>query len=49
MRDAGLEPVVVGGLSRSKDFDVGTSVYTHLLTADELRKELGLAPKATPR
>jgi predicted dinucleotide-binding enzyme len=26
-RDAGLDPVVVGGLSKSKEFDVGTSVY----------------------
>jgi len=46
VRDAGFEPVVVGRLSRAKEFDVGTRVYTQLLTADELRKELGLAPKA---
>lgn len=42
VRDAGFEPVVVGGLSRAKDFDVGTPVYTRLLTAAELRKALGL-------
>jgi predicted dinucleotide-binding enzyme len=41
--DAGFEPVVVGGLARAKDFDVGTPVYTKLLTAAELRKALGLA------
>jgi predicted dinucleotide-binding enzyme len=41
--DAGFEPVVVGGLSRAKDFDVGTPVYTKLLTAAELRKALGPA------
>jgi predicted dinucleotide-binding enzyme len=39
--DAGFDPVVVGGLTRAKDFDVGTPVYTKLLTAAELRKALG--------
>ncbi len=39
--DAGFDPVVVGGLARAKDFDVGTPVYTKLLTAEELRKALG--------
>jgi predicted dinucleotide-binding enzyme len=38
--DAGFDPVVVGGLARAKDFDVGTPVYTKLLTAAELRKAL---------
>ena len=44
VRDAGFEPVVVGGLERAREFDVGTPVYTKLLTAPQLRKELGLAP-----
>ena len=44
VRDAGFEPVVVGPLSRAREFDVGTKVYTQLLTAAQLRKELGLAP-----
>ncbi len=48
VRDAGFEPVVVGGLSRAKDFDVGTRVYTRLLTAKELRKALGLSHEAAP-
>jgi predicted dinucleotide-binding enzyme len=39
--DAGFDPVVVGGLARAKDFDVGMPVYTKLLTAAELRKALG--------
>jgi predicted dinucleotide-binding enzyme len=39
--DAGFEPVVVGGLLRAKEFDVGMPVYTKLLTAAELRKALG--------
>ncbi len=42
VRDAGFDPVVVGGLARAKDFDVGTPVYVKLLTAAELRKQLGL-------
>jgi predicted dinucleotide-binding enzyme len=42
VKDAGFEPVVVGGLARAKDFDVGAPVYTRLLTASELKKELGL-------
>jgi 8-hydroxy-5-deazaflavin:NADPH oxidoreductase len=41
--DAGFDPVVVGGLARAKEFDVGTPVYTKLLTAAELRKALGPA------
>src|SRR5574341_532919 len=41
VRDAGFEPVVVGPLARAKLFDVGTPVYTKLLTAKELRARLG--------
>ena len=42
VRDAGFEPVVVGPLAKARLFDVGTSVYTQLLTADELEARLGL-------
>lgn len=42
VRDAGFDPVVVGGLARAREFDVGTKVYTKLLTAKQLRSELGL-------
>lgn len=42
VRDAGFEPVVVGPLSRARQFDVGTTVYTRLMTAPELRQALGL-------
>lgn len=45
VHDAGFEPVVVGGLTRAKDFDVGTPVYVKLLTAAQLRQQLGL-PRA---
>jgi predicted dinucleotide-binding enzyme len=42
VKDAGFEPVVVGSLSRAKDFDVGTSVYARSLTAREMRQQLGI-------
>jgi 8-hydroxy-5-deazaflavin:NADPH oxidoreductase len=42
VKDAGFEPVVVGPLARAKLFDVGTPVYTKLLTARELRARLGM-------
>jgi 8-hydroxy-5-deazaflavin:NADPH oxidoreductase len=42
VRDAGFEPVVVGGLARAREFDVGTPVYVKNMTAPELRKALGL-------
>jgi hypothetical protein len=42
VRDAGFDPVVVGPLSRAKEFDVGTPPYTRLMTAAELRKVLKL-------
>lgn len=43
---AGLEPVVVGGLSTSKRFDVGTKVYATSASAEEIRRVLGLKEKA---
>src|SRR6267378_1318890 len=42
VRDAGFEPVVVGRLAKAKTFDVGSPVYTQLLTARELRARLGM-------
>ena len=44
VEDAGFEPVVVGGLARAREFDVGAPVYARALTARELRRGLGLAP-----
>ena len=41
--DAGFEPVVVGPLSKAKEFDVGTPVFGKALTASELRKSLGMS------
>jgi 8-hydroxy-5-deazaflavin:NADPH oxidoreductase len=42
VRDAGFAPVVVGPLARAREFDVGTPVYTRLMTAPQLRQALGL-------
>ena len=42
VRDAGFAPVVVGNLSRAREFDVGTSVYTRLMTEPQLRQALSL-------
>jgi predicted dinucleotide-binding enzyme len=42
VRDAGFEPVMVGPLSSARLFDVDTPVYVKVLTAAELRKQLGL-------
>jgi predicted dinucleotide-binding enzyme len=42
VKDAGFEPVIVGPLSRAKEFDVGTPAYGQALTARELRQKLGI-------
>ena len=42
VRDAGFEPVAVGGLARAREFDVGTAVFGRALSARELRQALGL-------
>lgn len=43
VQDAGFEPVVVGGLARAREFDVGTPVFGKALTAGELRRILGIS------
>jgi predicted dinucleotide-binding enzyme len=42
VRDAGFEPVMVGPLSSARLFDVGSPVYVKVMTATQLRKQLGL-------
>ncbi|HKA40183.1 MAG TPA: NADPH-dependent F420 reductase [Burkholderiales bacterium] len=42
VRDAGHEPVIVGGLARAREFDYGTAVFGSPMTASELRKALNL-------
>jgi predicted dinucleotide-binding enzyme len=40
--DAGFDPVIVGDLSRARDFDYGTPVYVRSYTAAKIRAELNL-------
>lgn len=42
VKEAGFEPVVVGGLASAKKFDRGTNVFGKALTAAELRRGLGM-------
>ena len=42
VRDAGFDPVVVGSLSRAREFDVGTPVYNTNKSGPEVREALGL-------
>ena len=42
VRDAGHEPVIVGGLARAREFDYGSSVFGRPVTAAELRGALNL-------
>jgi predicted dinucleotide-binding enzyme len=42
--DAGFDPVAAGSLADSKKFDLGSPVSQKVMTADEMRKALGLKP-----
>lgn len=42
VRDAGFDPVVVGDLSRAREFDYGTPVYVRSYTAAKVREILKL-------
>ena len=42
VRDAGFDPVVVGGLARAKDFDAGTPIFGKPMTAAEVRRTIGI-------
>jgi 8-hydroxy-5-deazaflavin:NADPH oxidoreductase len=42
VRAAGFAPVVVGGLSTARSFDVGTPVYVKPMSVSQLRAALGL-------
>ncbi|WP_375454215.1 NADPH-dependent F420 reductase [uncultured Methylobacterium sp.] len=44
VRDAGFDPVVVGGLKDAARFAMGSPGFGHEQTAPELRKTLGLTP-----
>jgi 8-hydroxy-5-deazaflavin:NADPH oxidoreductase len=47
VENAGLDPVVVGGLSTSKLFDVGTAVYATSAPAKEIRGKLKVKSAGT--
>jgi len=49
VKRAGLDPVVVGNLSTSKLFDVGTAVYATSAPAREIREKLNLKPAGSKR
>jgi predicted dinucleotide-binding enzyme len=49
VEDAGLDPVVVGGLNTSKMFDVGTAVYATSDPASKIREKLNLKPGRSRR
>ncbi len=40
--DAGFDPVLVGAGSRAREFDEGTPVWNHPMTAHELAQRLGI-------
>jgi len=42
VRDAGFDPVLVGPLSRAREFDVGTAVYNTNMSGPEVRQTLSL-------
>jgi len=42
VRDAGFEPVVVGPLSRSGEFSMGTPMYGQEITAQEFRQKFNI-------
>ncbi len=46
---AGLDPVVVGSLSTSKLFDVGSAVYATSAPASKIRERLNLKPAGSKR
>jgi predicted dinucleotide-binding enzyme len=47
IRDAGFDPVLVGPLSRAREFDVGTPVYNTNMSGPEVRQALGLKQAGT--
>jgi 8-hydroxy-5-deazaflavin:NADPH oxidoreductase len=40
--DAGFDPVIVGPLTRAREFDVGTPVYDTGMSGPEVRRALNL-------
>ncbi len=49
VEQAGLDPVIVGGLTTSKLFDVGTAVYATSASAKEIREKLNIQSARSKR
>lgn len=47
VRDAGFDPVLVGPLSRAREFDVGAPVYNTSMSGPEIRQALRLSHTGT--
>jgi len=47
VRDAGFDPVIVGGLARAREFDVGTPVYNSNMSGPQVRQQLGVGPRGS--
>ena len=47
VRDAGFDPVLVGPLSRAREFDVGAPVYNTNMSGPEVRQALQLPQTGT--
>jgi len=43
--DAGFDPVIVGPLDRSREFDYGAAVYNTGMSGPDVRATLGLPAK----
>lgn len=43
-RDAGFDPVWLGGLARSAELDPGSAIYAKSMTASQVLAKLGIAP-----
>ena len=41
-RDTGFDPVIMGGLARAREFDVGTPVYDSNMSGPQVRQQLGV-------
>ena len=48
VRDAGCEPVIVGGLAAATSFQAGGPGFRHHVNAAELRRVLGLSDQGAP-
>ncbi len=49
VRDAGFDPVLIGGLARAQGFDVGSPVYASNMRGLDVRQTLGLPASSSGR